>query len=58
MAKNSLLYTKDGKFKFTIWFMLECPKEYQAVGGDNLSFAELLAVAKTTYYIKKKNGDL
>lgn len=55
---NSILYTKDGKFKYTTWFIMYCHDEYEKCGGDSLSFSELLAIAKTTYCIKQKNGTL
>lgn len=49
---------KNGKFKFTVWFRENCPKLYEEMNCKDMTFDELLAIAKTTYYIRQKNGQL
>jgi len=51
-------YGKNGKFKFTVWLKEEWPEIWKEFDLDNKDFNEQLALAKTTYYIKQKEGTL
>lgn len=55
---NMGYYAKNGKFKFTIWLKEEWPEIWKQFDLDNKDFSEQLAVAKSTYYIKQKEGTL
>lgn len=55
---NMGYYTKNGKFKFTVWLKEEWPEIWKDFDLDNKTFNEQLAIAKTTYYIKQKEGTL
>lgn len=49
---------KNGKFKFTVWLREEWPDLWESFNCPNLEFNEQLAIAKTCYYIKLKEGTL
>ena len=49
---------KNGKFKFTMWLREEWPELWESLGCADMSFNEQLIVAKTTYYIKLKSGQI
>ena len=55
---NKGYYAKNGKFKFTERLKYEWPEVWKTHDCDNLTFNEQLAIAKTEYYIRQKEGNL